>query len=65
MTGDHIVTSAMTWAELREPPPARAEHSVVNGDVPKCGACGRRLQHADAWRCPYVTCRTWLRGTEA
>jgi len=28
-----------------------------------CGACGGLLAHEDAWRCPWVKCRAWLRGT--
>ncbi len=47
----------------REEPPARAQAKVVERrGLPFCGACRRRLQKADQWRCPYTTCRKWLRG---
>lgn len=43
--------------------PARAQAKVVDRrGFPFCGACRRRLQKADQWRCPWVTCRKWLRG---
>jgi hypothetical protein len=39
------------------------EGVVDRRGFPFCGACRRRLQKADQWRCPYTTCRRWLRGT--
>lgn len=44
------------------------EHATVKATVrkgsPFCGTCGRLLPHRDAWRCPYVNCRVWLRGLD-
>lgn len=48
---------------LHELPPVRREAAVVvlRGH-PHCGACKRRLAARDAWRCPWVACRAWLRS---
>lgn len=43
--------------------PVRPQAQVVDRrGFPFCGACRRLLQKADQWRCPYTTCRKWLRG---
>lgn len=50
----------------RDLAPAVAEVAVrMHGTYPRCGACDRPLAHDDQWRCPYVSCRKWLRGLGA
>lgn len=51
----------MKWRD-EAPEVADTRATEVKGH-PHCGACGGRLQHLDQWRCPYVRCRKWLRGT--
>lgn len=47
---------------IAETPPVTVAHrAVTGGRHPTCGACGRPLAHDKQWRCPYVTCREWLR----
>jgi hypothetical protein len=47
-----------------DPQPDHADaRAVVARGVARCGACGRVLQHEAQYRCPYVACRAWLRGT--
>lgn len=56
---------AKTAGDVRSHPPAQPEGAVVvRRGFPFCKFCRRRLQRADQWRCPYVGCRVWLRGSD-
>lgn len=47
-------------------PPKQPQAKVyLRGKLPFCGGCNRRVQQDDQWRCPYVGCQAWLRGTDA
>lgn len=50
-----------TW--LDDPPEHREARVRLQRGYPYCSACNRRLGTKHAWRCPYVDCETWLRGT--
>lgn len=50
---------------MSDKPPTKPEAKVfMRGRFPFCGGCSRPIQREDQWRCPYVGCRVWLRGTE-
>jgi hypothetical protein len=45
-------------------PPGHATAHVVNRySHPTCSECQRKVKDWDQWRCPWVSCRAWLRGT--
>lgn len=48
---------------LDRPPEHAADHVRLVGKRPHCSACGKPVGAKDQWRCPYLACRSWLRGT--
>ena len=56
-----IPTREHRWHPEDAPHPA---HVAPRPTEAKCPSCGRLLGHKDSYRCPWTSCRAWLRGTE-